>query len=642
MKGDGSRGILAATPGTDYLLPNGNGSALTALNGSAISSGTINQARFGTGGDGSGSHFFADDNTFKSIPGGGDMLKSDNLFGLANNTTARANIGANSAANITTGILGAQFLPSLALFTNLNGVTNIVGGSNVTVSVTVFGDGRKEFTIQGISTPQFLSFVTTLAMMTNNSAQLWTNATFTANGLLYAGANKQILSANVGAGAITNDGAGTWGATPLRDSSGLGNNAFAYSDGTGHIISGNDGSSLSNIIGGTIVSAGSGISVSATRITTGINAGSTNYQVINTGGAGVTLGSTNYFISVTNALVFDCSVNQRGDFGVLTNTTLIISNAWNLTNTSSQTFQINYHEDTNGTWNLKTILVSGGLLVTNNSSYFDTNKNAQTRLIGRLDWSRTNVEIEIVTNWLPQYAFTNSNQGSGGGGGGGSPLISKRPSAPLLEVVDEGTSGTTAADASGNGLTGTFHGSPSWAAPYIGVASVQFHGTSDGIASTTSSLLDATANDESIVLWFKTSTSGSLMVIGGVANTGTSKVHLIELGSSGQIVATCQGSGGGPSSETDSAQNFADGSWHHVVSILDHTAKKVTLWVDGSDIGTDTGATSGTLDFGGVFCVGQYGASGGFGFTGFIDEPSVYPFALSSGQIASLFGQTHP
>jgi hypothetical protein len=79
---------------------NGNGSGLTHLNGSQIDSGTVSYTRLGSGGDGSGTHYFADDNSFKSIPGGGDMLKSDNLSGLANNATARANIGV-AALSIT-------------------------------------------------------------------------------------------------------------------------------------------------------------------------------------------------------------------------------------------------------------------------------------------------------------------------------------------------------------------------------------------------------------------------------------------------------------------------------------------------------------------------------------------------------------
>lgn len=414
-KGTGANGIIPATPGTDYLTPNGNGSGLTALNGSAVASGTISYARLGTGGDGSGAHFFADDNTYKAITGGGDMLKSENLSGLANNTTARANLGANSAANLTTGIMDAARLPPLG--TVINAITNAIAGSNITVTVTVAADGWKSVTIQGITTSQFLTLALSLGMMTNGGGQLWTNTSFVANGLIYSGANKQMLSVNVGSGAVTNDGAGHWGAAALRDSASLANNSFAFADSAGHIISGYDGASLSNLIGGTVISGDGTITVTPTRITSGGNAGSTNYALHATGGGGGALGYTNYYARTTNAFVFDASINQTAAIGLLTNSTLVFSNVNYLTNVSAQAFQIPIHQDTNGMRSIAAILVSGGLLRTNGAFTFTTNANATDILIARIDGTRTNVVLSYLTN-CSSYVDTNSLASGGGGGCG--------------------------------------------------------------------------------------------------------------------------------------------------------------------------------------------------------------------------------
>lgn len=411
-----------------------------AHNGANLTTGIIPAARLGTGG--TGGKFLGDDSVFHLIPGGGDMLGANNGLDFASISTTRANLGADNASNLTLGTVAIARLPSLAIYTNLNALTNLIGGSNVTVTITVAADGAKSVTIQGITTPQFLTLALSLGMMTNGGGQLWTNTTFAANGLVYAGANKQLVAVNVGAGAVTNDGLGNFGAATLRDSTALANNSFAYSDSAGKIVSGYDGSSLSNLIGGPIVTSGGGITVTATRITTGGNAGSTNYSLLVVGGGGGALLSTNYFLGSTNAFVFDCALYQRADLGVLTNFNITITNAPYLTNTASQSFQINLHNPTNGPWAFQSLLSAGGLVLSNNANAYDTNWNAQTRIIGRLDWSRTNLEINVETNWLAKYSFTNSSQGGGGGGGGTAATdnFTRANADPLSSPMSDGSS----------------------------------------------------------------------------------------------------------------------------------------------------------------------------------------------------------
>jgi hypothetical protein len=375
---------------------------LGADNAGNLNSGTVASARLGTGGVGGGAKFLADDQTFKPITGGGDMLKSDNLSGLANNTTARANIGANDAGNLNAGTLNLARL---------------------------------------------------------SADVMRTNATFVPGSFLYTSATDQLLATNVGAGAITNDGNGKFGAVTLRDSTGLNNNSFAYADNTGHIVSGNDGSSLSNLIGGPTVSGDGTITVTPTRITTGAAAGSTNYALHATGGGGGALAYTNYYARTTNAFVFDASINQTASIGLLTNSTLILSNANYLTNVSAQAFQINLHQDTNGFRSVPAILVSGGLLRTNGTFTITTNANATDILIGRIDGTRTNVVLSYLTN-CSSYVDTNSLASGGGGGGGGLTLVSHTSKGGNTTTVT-----TDAIDTTGANLLiafgGYYNGTPS-------------------------------------------------------------------------------------------------------------------------------------------------------------------------------------
>ena len=65
----------------------------------------------------------------------------------------------------------------------------------------------------------------------------------------------------------------------------------------------------------------------------------------------------------------------------------------------------------------------------------------------------------------------------------------------------------------------------------------------------------------------------------------------------------------------------------------------VRLYVDGAEVGSPTDASGSAIDYGlpdTTFEVGNFHACSGFGYTGAIDEVSVYGRALSAAEIASL------
>src|SRR5207248_9141361 len=106
-------------------------------------------------------------------------------------------------------------------------------------------------------------------------------------------------------------------------------------------------------------------------------------------------------------------------------------------------------------------------------------------------------------------------------------------------------------------------------------------------------------------------------------------------------------SGGGLSFYVTTTNGFAlspdagfvwDGNFHHVVGTYD--GSYVRIYVDGAEVGSGsalagTMAYDNTLDNGDLF-LGAFN-SGGQGFTGTLDEPSIYNSALGPAEVASRY-----
>ena len=210
-------------------------------------------------------------------------------------------------------------------------------------------------------------------------------------------------------------------------------------------------------------------------------------------------------------------------------------------------------------------------------------------------------------------------------------------------------SGTTAADASGNGRSGQYRGSPT-----LGQAGA-ITGDSDTAARLASTVfnsefvtpLSATAiagpNTFSVELWFKTTTtSGGKLVGFGNSRTGTSSNYdrQIYMTNDGRLVF---GTWTGSAATITSTASYNNNAYHHVVGTMGPSG--MALYVDGALVGTNPNTAA--QGYTGFWRVGGDNLSGwplqpssNF-LNGTVDEAAVYTTALNASQVADHFNHAH-
>ncbi len=218
-------------------------------------------------------------------------------------------------------------------------------------------------------------------------------------------------------------------------------------------------------------------------------------------------------------------------------------------------------------------------------------------------------------------------------------------------------SGTTTADLSGHGSTGTITGA-GWTEGEIN-SGLSFNGTSNYVSMGTPTALEVNNTSFSISSWFKsTSTSVGRMVSSGLS-TWNSGFYL-SLNSSSCATGCVSGDLGADGTQTNTVlfattTTFNDGNWHQAVMVVDQTAKTAQIYVDGvaqplskTFCGTVVSGTTvnfSTCSFANTysttepFTIGAYKGTGGtfLDFAGTLDEVRVYNGALSSTQVQILY-----
>lgn len=187
------------------------------------------------------------------------------------------------------------------------------------------------------------------------------------------------------------------------------------------------------------------------------------------------------------------------------------------------------------------------------------------------------------------------------------------------------TSGTTIADASGNGNDASFNtGSPSWVTG-IRYNGLQFNGSND---ATTDAAFDPPATG-SVAFWFKFNSdpAGSQRLFG---NNGDWEVRA---DASGTIICDLATNGAG-SFETDPRVANA-GEWHHIVALYNDSSNTYRLYLDGVQVAsgsrTISDISAATLSFG-----TRTGSSQRF--NGALDDLRVYKYEIDEETVAELYG----
>jgi type II secretory pathway pseudopilin PulG len=219
--------------------------------------------------------------------------------------------------------------------------------------------------------------------------------------------------------------------------------------------------------------------------------------------------------------------------------------------------------------------------------------------------------------------------------------------------LDE-TSGTTAADSSGNDNNGTLVNmtpATDWVTGQIGGA-LDFDGTDDYVdLGTYSSLNFGSSGPFTVAAWVKTTDTYG-MIVSFRSSTNDGPVIDLAVGYEGgasapgkaMILVRQDGGGGGyahVASEDDVDVN--DGQWHHVAAVRG-SGSTIELFVDGNSQGTDSGTESGGAITTDLRAIGSerrwvndsFGTADQRYLAGTIDDVRVYDRALGTAEIATL------
>jgi hypothetical protein len=215
-------------------------------------------------------------------------------------------------------------------------------------------------------------------------------------------------------------------------------------------------------------------------------------------------------------------------------------------------------------------------------------------------------------------------------------------------------SGSTAADATGNGNTGTYEPGTTQgaAAPFTGQNGTAFDGKTGLVTSNQQVTGPQTFSVEG---WFKTTTNTGGKLIGfGNNQTGASGNYdrHIYMMNDGQLV---YGIWNNQTETIETPNVYNDGQWHYVVATYDATVTSgpnMTLYIDGQQIGTAT--SSSAQGYSGYWRVGGDNLNGwnldpwgsnsqgttqpnSYYFNGTMADVAVYPTALSSAQVGTHY-----
>ncbi len=204
-------------------------------------------------------------------------------------------------------------------------------------------------------------------------------------------------------------------------------------------------------------------------------------------------------------------------------------------------------------------------------------------------------------------------------------------------TFDEST-GSIAADTSGNGNEGTLQGNPTWQ-PSGGKikGALLFDGEGDFVKVANEPRFDF-AGQVTIAAWIKVNQLDKEWQ--AIVTKGDSAWRLQRNRNLGSLELACTGlkvPGNSPYGGLYGQKSVNDGQWHHVAGVYD--GEKMYLYVDGAvDVSqTASGAISTNNE---PVYIGENSEMTGRCWNGLIDEVRVYNYGLSEDQIKTLYSET--
>lgn len=216
--------------------------------------------------------------------------------------------------------------------------------------------------------------------------------------------------------------------------------------------------------------------------------------------------------------------------------------------------------------------------------------------------------------------------------------------------LDE-TSGTSVADSSGNGNTGTFSGEAAVvsAAGKIDTA-LSFDGSDDYIGISDDETLDFGTGDFSFATWVNVPTSEDCSSAGNgetfIGQRDSSRPYTYLACHIGDQYAAFE-AGDSVSTSISAIGNtpLNDGAWHHVTGVKEgHSSATIYIYVDGVLQNSTAGSFTGDFNYNVATptSIGRFNVSPYYNVTAVIDEARMYNRALSASEIAQLSICTKP
>jgi hypothetical protein len=279
-------------------------------------------------------------------------------------------------------------------------------------------------------------------------------------------------------------------------------------------------------------------------------------------------------------------------------------------------------------------LTAGGSTQTISATKLDQNSSPIT---ATLTWNSSNTSVATVSSSgvvTPLTAGTTNITATSGGITSNTATISVTTSGGSSSTLSQGLVAYypfdgDANDASGNNNNGTAVNSPTYVAGQIGQA-ISFDGSNGVAIGTSPSFTDSF----SLSLWVKKNNTIQSTVFSNYNGYGGNELSIRMDQWSTNLYSPAP---------NISTTPISDNYWHHMVVIRDSVSGSVTFYVEGVQVGIQTGPT-GIISYGynGYLVIGGkkiYGTMTG-SLTGLVDDVRIYNRALSASEVGQLYNGT--